>query len=110
MVLAYDRKLAGDLFTIINDVHATFRSRGREPGLPKPNPEKLVDKNRNRLQAAIDGFDEAVKLTGIEGKTVDNIRETNRTLRGAIKAPDLETRESLLLAGKPKGGLKKIKV
>lgn len=110
LVLAYDRKLAGNLFAIINDVHATFRSRGREPRLPMPNPEKLVDQNRNRLQAAIDGFDEAVKLTGAEGKTVDNIRETNWSLRDAIKAPDLETRERLLLAGKPKRGLKKIQV
>ncbi|MHB8160562.1 MAG: UvrD-helicase domain-containing protein [Thermoleophilia bacterium] len=110
LVMAYDRKLTGKLFAIINDVYSTFRSRGWELRLPEPNPEKLVDQNRKRLQAAINGFDEAVKLTGVEGKTVDNLRESNLSLRGAIKAPDLENRERLLLAGRPKRGLKKLLV
>ena len=109
LVLSYDRNLSGVLFSIIDRAHTTFRSRGWLPKLPVPDPEKLIDEARLRLQAAIDDFDEAVKTTGCANKTVDGIRETNWKLVGAIKAPDLETRESLLLAGKPKGNLPKVK-
>ncbi len=109
LVMAYDPKLDGALFGAIDQIYNTLRNRGQLPRLPRPDLDKQTAEARLRLMAALDDFDEAVKSTGAAGVTVDKLKETNWHLLGAVKTTDLAVREQLLLAGQPKGGLKKIK-
>jgi len=108
-VMAYDPRLQGGLFDVIDEIYKTIRSRGQKPRLPVPDPEKRFNQSCKWLLAAIDDFDEAVTRTGASYATIDTIKETNWNLRAAVSAAQIETKEEQLLAGEPKGARGKVK-
>lgn len=102
-VLAYDPRLQGNLFNIVDDIYKTIRSRGQKPRLPVPDPEEFFSQSCRRLLAAIDDFDEAVARTGAAYATIGKIQETNWKLKAAVIAPQMEAKEQQLIEGEPKG-------
>ncbi|MBI5870003.1 MAG: UvrD-helicase domain-containing protein [Actinobacteria bacterium] len=108
-VMAYDPKLWGSLFGIIDGVYTTIRSRGHKPRLPLPDPEGLYVQRSRRLLKAIDDFDDEVKRTGASYATIGSVQETNWKLRAACSSTQMDVRRQMLDEGKPcaaRGALK----
>lgn len=100
-VMAYDPKLWGSLFGIIDDIYTTIRSRGDEPKLPAPDPEELYGQRSRRLHKAIDDFDHEVERTGASYPTIGNVQETNWKLKAACSSAQMDVRRQMLEEGKP---------
>ncbi|MHB8792545.1 MAG: UvrD-helicase domain-containing protein [Thermoleophilia bacterium] len=103
-ILAYDPRLDGTLFKIINDLYGTIRNRGQEPGIPVPVvSDETCRAAFDGLLTAIECFDEAVEREDKGSlKSVMEMQESNWHLRGAARAAEIDAREQLLILGKQK--------